>query len=112
MVIRRIIVLALFSSTIGISIYCVGTVLKSNLDYPEKKLSLAKWLSLTTAIVFFVHATSGIYVTLDINNEIFSLSTLLILVVSCASTLVYQMLMMVCVYWENCHIAHRRHYSS
>ncbi|KAI9340237.1 hypothetical protein BDR26DRAFT_861510 [Obelidium mucronatum] len=56
-------------------------------------MALSKVLSIAISIVFFVHAASGIYVTFDIHREVFSLVTLLFLVVSCACTLVYQLLM-------------------
>ncbi|KAJ3399128.1 hypothetical protein HDU80_008233 [Chytriomyces hyalinus] len=88
---RRIIVIAFFGVTMLMSIFSVGIIVHHQ---TESNYALAKKISIATGVVFFVHAATGIYVTVDLSNEVFSWVTLLVLVVSCASTLVFQMLML------------------
>ncbi|KAJ3259923.1 hypothetical protein HDU77_001582 [Chytriomyces hyalinus] len=88
---RRIIVIAFFAITMLMSVFSIGIIVSHQ---SESKYALAKKINLALGVVFFVHAALGIYVTVDMSNEVFSWVTLLVLVSSCACTLVFQMLML------------------
>ncbi|KAJ3259924.1 hypothetical protein HDU77_001583 [Chytriomyces hyalinus] len=88
---RRMIVIAFFVVTMLMSIFSIGIIVRHQ---TESNYALAKKISIATGVVFFVHAATGIYVTVDLSNEVFSWVTLLVLVVSCASTLLFQMLVL------------------
>ncbi|KAJ3245867.1 hypothetical protein HDU78_008458 [Chytriomyces hyalinus] len=76
---RRIIVFAFFVVTMLMSIFSIGIIVRHQ---TESNYALAKKISIATGVVFFVHAATGIYVTVDLSNEVFSWVTLLVLVVS------------------------------
>ncbi|KAI8841525.1 hypothetical protein BJ741DRAFT_701680 [Chytriomyces cf. hyalinus JEL632] len=76
---RRIIVIAFFVVTMLMSMFSVGIIVRHQ---TESNYTLAKKISIATGVVFFVHAATGIYVTVDLSNEVFSWVTLLVLVVS------------------------------
>ncbi|KAJ3233099.1 hypothetical protein HDU81_002506 [Chytriomyces hyalinus] len=88
---RRIIVIVFFVITMLMSVISVGIIFCHQID---RHYALAKKINITLGVVFFVHAALGIYVTIDMSNGVFSWVTLLVLVSSCACTLVFQMLML------------------